>query len=58
MKSPGELWKFSLPDGKQERMSKNFPELSDFLIRQDGKEIVYIKQRATGKLVMIENLFK
>ncbi len=59
VKSPGELWKISLPDGKQERLPRNFPGLVRwFSISQDGKEIVYVEQRQAGKLVMIENLFK
>jgi len=59
VKSPGELWKISVPDGKQERLPRNFPGLSYFFsISQDGKEIVYIEKREAGKLVMIENLFK
>jgi serine/threonine protein kinase len=59
VKSPGELWKISLPDGKQERLPRNFPGLLYFFsISQDGKEIVYIEMRGAGKLVMIENLFK
>ncbi len=58
VKSPGELWKISLPDGKQERLPRNFPGLVSFSISQDCKEIVYIERRFAGKLVMIENLFK
>mgnify|MGYP001568945213 CR=1 FL=1 len=58
VKSPGELWKISLPDGKHERLPRNFPGLGSFSISQDGKEIVYIEERSAGKLVMIENLFK
>jgi len=59
-KSWNEIWKISLPDGKQKRLPKNFPGLLvlGFSISQDGKEIVSIEQRAVGKLVMIENLFK
>jgi Tol biopolymer transport system component len=57
----GEVWKMSLPDGKEQP----FPvQLSDLQfargveVSYDGKEIVYVEPRNRAKLVMIENPFK
>jgi Tol biopolymer transport system component len=59
LKSPGELWKISMPDGRQERLPRSFPGLVFwFSIGPDNKEIVFIEQSSASKLVMIDNLFK
>jgi len=55
----GEVWKISLPEGKQARLPGTFPFLKDdFSVSYDGQEIVYVDHRTQSKLVMIENLFK
>ncbi|HEY6192402.1 MAG TPA: protein kinase [Bacteroidota bacterium] len=59
IKDVGEIWKVTLPDGKQERIPATFPGASvasNLSISDDGKEIVYIDFRYSAKLVMIENL--
>jgi eukaryotic-like serine/threonine-protein kinase len=58
-----ELWRFSSPDGRKERLPANYPILrypfaGRGTISYDGKEIVYVDGRVSGKLIMIENLFK
>lgn len=58
IKDVGEIWKISLPDGKQERIPATFPGASlasDLNISADGREIVFIDARISAKLVMIEN---
>ncbi|MGH7890137.1 MAG: TolB family protein, partial [Thermodesulfobacteriota bacterium] len=61
VKNDGELWKINLPEGKEERLPGTYPGLalrSSLSVSYEGKEVVYIDGRTTGKLVMIENLFK
>ena len=61
VKNDGEIWKIHLPELREERIPGNFPGLtlaSDINASYDGKEVIYIDKRSTGKLVMIENLFK
>jgi len=61
VKNDGEIWKVHLPELREERIPGTFPGLtmaSHFNASYDGKEAVYIDMRTTGKLVMIENLFK
>lgn len=60
-KPSGELWKVSLPGGKQERIVNSFPGFTfggTPSVNPDTEEIIYAKVRSQGKLVMIENLFK
>jgi Tol biopolymer transport system component len=55
------IWKMTLPDGKEERIKTNFhgvERLDDIGPSWDGKEIVFVKRRYSSKMVMIENLFK
>lgn len=55
----GYLHRISLPDGKDERISRVFPGLrSDFSVRQDGKEIVYSVREVKTRYVSIDGLFK
>jgi len=61
VKNNGEIWKIHLPELREEQIPGNFPGLtfaSDINASYDGKEVVYIDKRSTGKLVMIENPFK
>ena len=60
-KPPGELFRMSLPSGKEERIPGSFPGFSFGgapSLNANTKEIIYAKVRSQGKLVMIENLFK
>jgi len=61
VKNDGEIWKVHLPELREERIPGNFPGLtfaSDINASYDGKEVIYVDKRTTGKLVMIENPFK
>jgi Tol biopolymer transport system component len=56
-----ELWRVSLPDGKETRIHGQFPGLRFGNIPSlsyDDKELVYIDSRVEGKLVLIENPFE
>jgi dipeptidyl aminopeptidase/acylaminoacyl peptidase len=58
-KRPGELWRYSLRKGTEERLPGSFPGLTFVTsITGDGKEIIYADQRISAKLVMIENVFE
>ncbi|HEY4644604.1 MAG TPA: hypothetical protein VIH68_07775, partial [Bacteroidota bacterium] len=61
VRSANQASRMSLPDGREERIKGTFPGLSlasDVAVSHDGKEIVYIDQRLSAKLVLIENLHK
>ncbi len=57
---PIEIWRMSLPDGKEERIKADFLGVAnfyDFYPNWDGKEIMIIKRRVSQKIVMIDDLF-
>ncbi len=57
----GEIWRMSLPDGKEERIQADLlgvDPFQGFTTSWDGKEIVVVKARQESRIVMIENLFK
>ncbi len=57
----GELWRMTLPDGKEERIRGNFLGVEtffDFSPSWDGKEMIIFKRNRSSSIVMIENLFK
>lgn len=57
----GEIWRITLPNGKEERLPDDFPGVeyfSDFSPSWDGKEIIIVNNRYISRYVMIENLFK
>ncbi|MGB5873556.1 MAG: protein kinase [Bacteroidota bacterium] len=58
-KRPGELSRYSLNKGTEERVPGSFPGLR-FVgsITSDGKEIIYADRRISAKLVMIEEVFE
>jgi Tol biopolymer transport system component/predicted Ser/Thr protein kinase len=56
-RSRTDLWRISLPDGKEEHLRGPFPSgFSSPSASYDGKEMVYVDSRVSAKLVMIENL--
>jgi len=58
-KRPGELSRYSLKSGTEERLPGSFPGLRFVRsITSDGKEIIYADQRISAKLVLIENVFE
>jgi serine/threonine protein kinase len=60
-KTIGELWRISLPEGRDERLPGSYPGLNpsaNIDVSRDGKEVIYVDTRINAKLVMIENLFK
>lgn len=61
LRSSGEMWRMSLPDGKEEHIRADLlgaDPFQGFAPSWDGKEIVVVKARSESKIVMIENLFK
>jgi hypothetical protein len=53
------LHRVSLPDGKDVRLGRTFPGLSNmFTVRLDGSEIAYTESYRKTRFVIIENLFK
>jgi hypothetical protein len=56
-RTPTDIWRVSLPDGKEEHLRGPFPPgLRSPRVSHDGKEMVYVDSRVSAKLVMIENL--
>jgi serine/threonine protein kinase len=56
----GELWRMNFLTEKKERVKGTFPGLtrnSPRDVRSDDKEMIYVVQKRSGKLVVIENLF-
>ncbi|HMD14896.1 MAG TPA: hypothetical protein VKI62_09740, partial [Bacteroidota bacterium] len=56
-----EWWKYRYESGKRERLDVSFPGFdvqSQVGLSADNEEVVYIAHKISGKLVMIENLFK
>ncbi len=61
IRSAGEIWRMSLPDGKEEHLQADFlgaEPFQGFTASWDGKEIIVVKARGESRIVMIENLFK
>jgi len=62
LKANGELWRISLPEGKQERLPEVFrglnPNGGSIQLSYDDKHVVYLKSRADSRLVLIENPFE
>jgi Tol biopolymer transport system component len=57
----GEIWRMTLPDGKEKRIPADFPGVKnywEFSPSWDGKEIIIVNTRYTSRFVIIENLFK
>ncbi len=56
-----ELWRMTLPDGREEHINADFlgvENFYDFSPSWDGTKMIIIKRRSEQKIVMIENLFK
>ena len=54
----GELWKISLPDGREVRLPAVIPGAqASFGMGTGTKEIIYVESGFNSKLVMIDNLF-
>jgi dipeptidyl aminopeptidase/acylaminoacyl peptidase len=62
-KHPGEVWRITLPGGKEERWGKLPPllKLRQFMrviLSDDGKRLAYMTHGVTLKLVLLENVFE
>jgi Tol biopolymer transport system component len=56
-----DLWRIEYSTGKKERIKSSFPGLdanSFGSVSKDDKELIYVTFQLSGKLVMMENIFK
>jgi serine/threonine protein kinase len=58
----GEVWRVSLPDGKQEKLPDILhginPYAGNIQLSTDDQQLVYLKGQLEARLVLIENVFK
>ena len=57
----GEIWRMTLPNGKEERIKADCLGINNFynfFPSWDGQEIIIVKSKLRSNIVMIENLFK
>jgi Tol biopolymer transport system component len=59
-KHPGQLWKITLPERKEELAGRLPPVAKLYSVRfsNDGKRLAYLVDRVTLKLVLLENVFE
>ena len=62
-KPDGSLWKTYLPAGKEEKLPGKLPGITlvnpfSLTFSRDGKNIAFINKQSSGRLIMIDNLFK
>jgi WD40 repeat protein len=62
IKTNGEVWRVSLPDGKHEKLPDILNGINPFTrniqLSFDDQKLVYLKEHLDSRLVLIENVFK
>ncbi len=58
MMKGGQIWRISIPSGKEERLGTAAPRLAPWDISQDGREILWFKDMNPSKIVIVKDVFE